>query len=198
MVHLHGVFAPSWVLLFVAQPLFVRYAALRTHKRFGRVALPLAVGVAVSMLPAGVFQATRGAAAGSGPTGISGLLGVLALAILFAALVAAGIVARRDRDSRARWLLLATLVAIRPTLFRFRHWLPDATSPDIWFGVVLSYGWIVVAMLRDKLSRGAVHPGLLFGGGAVILEQSLEVVALDTLPWRVTAQLLYDWLQGML
>ena len=53
-------------------------------------------------------------------------------------------------------------------------------------------------MLRDKLSRGAVHPVLLVGGGAVILEQSLEVVAFDTHPWRATAQLLYDWLQGML
>ena len=63
-----------------------------------------------------------------------------------------------------------------------RHLFPQVARPDIWFGVVLFYGWIVVAMLRDKLSRGAVHPVLRFGGGAVILEQSLEVVTLDTLP----------------
>ena len=53
-------------------------------------------------------------------------------------------------------------------------------------------------MLRDKRLRGAGHPVLLFGGGAVILERSLEVVAFDTHPWFATAQLLYDWLQGML
>lgn len=198
VVHLHGAFALSWVLLFLAQPMLVRYGALRLHRRIGRIGLPLAIGVAVTMLPAGVFQATRDAAAGAGPIGISTLLGVLTSGIIFVALVAAGIAARRDREAHPRWLLLATLIVIWPAWFRLRHLFPQVPRPDIWFGVVLSYSWIVVAMLRDKLSRGAVHPVLLFGGGAVILEQSLEVVAFDTPPWRATAQLLYDWLQGML
>ena len=140
VVHQHGAFALSWVLLFGAQPLFVRYGALRSHTSIGRVALPLA-------------------------------LGVLTSGILFVALVTAGIVARRDRESHARWLLLATPVVIWPAWFRFRHWFSDVPRPDIWFGVVLSFSWIVVAMLRDKLVRGSVHPVLLFGGSAVILEQ---------------------------
>lgn len=192
VVHLHGAFALSWVLLFVAQPLLVRYRAIQLHRRIGHVGLPLAIGVVVTMLPAGVFQATRDAAAGAGPTGISGLLGVLTSGILFVALVAAGIITRRDREAHARWLLLATLVVIWPAWFRFRHWFPAVPRPDVWFGVILAFSWIVVAMIRDKLARGTVHPVLLLGGSAVILEQSLELLAFDTPWWRAAAAALYE------
>ena len=36
--------------------------------------------------------------------------------------------------------------------------------------------WIVVAMLRDELARGTVHPAFLFGGVALVVEQALEVL----------------------
>ena len=148
------------------------------------------------MLPAGVFQVTRDVAAGAGPTGISAMLGVLTSGIIFVALVAAGIAARRDREAHPRWLLLATLFVIWPAWFRFRHWFPQVPRPDIWFGAVLSNSWLVVAMLRDKRSRGAVHPVLLYGGGAVIAETTFELLAFDTPWWRAAAQLLYGWLSG--
>ncbi|QJR34626.1 hypothetical protein [Gemmatimonas groenlandica] len=196
VVHLHGALAMTWVLLFLTQPLLVRYGALSTHRRIGRLGVPLAIGVAVTMLPAGVFQATRDAAAGAGSTGISAMLGVLTSGLLFVALVVAGIMSRRDREAHARWLLLATLVVIWPAWFRFRHWFPAVPRPDIWFGVVLSYTWIVVAMLRDWRARGSVHPVLLYGGGAVIAEQVFEVLSFDSAWWREAAQLLYGALHG--
>jgi hypothetical protein len=71
--------------------------------------LPLAIGIAVSMIPAGFYQATREVAAGARPTGISTQLGVVPSGGLFAVLVAAGIITRKKRDAHARWLLLATL-----------------------------------------------------------------------------------------
>jgi len=125
-VHVHGALAFAWVLLFVAQPLLVRWGRLGWHRRVGRAGLPLAVGVAVTMVPAGVFQATRDAAAGGGP--------------------------------------------------------------DV---------WIVVAMVHDRLTRGAVHPVPAWAGSAVILEQSFEVFAFDTPLWRSIAQKLYGWLRSI-
>ncbi len=56
VVHLHGAFAASWVLLFAVQPLLVRWGGLRWHRRIGWIAIPVAVGVAVTMIPAGLFQ----------------------------------------------------------------------------------------------------------------------------------------------
>jgi hypothetical protein len=198
VIHIHGTLALLWVLLFVAQPLLVRWGRLRWHRRIGYAALPLAVGVALTMIPAGVFQATREAAAGGGSTAISSLLGTVTSALMFVALVAAGIAAApRNREAHARWLLLATLVVLWPAWFRFRHWFPSVPRPDIWFAVVLADVWIVVAMARDWHVRGAVHPVLAWAGSAVILEQSFEVLAFDTPLWRNIALVLYGWLRSI-
>lgn len=168
---------------------------MRWHRQLGRAGLPLAIGVALTMIPAGFFQATRDAAAGDGPTGISGFLGVFTSGALFVALVAAGIVARRDREAHARWLLLATLVVAWPAWFRFRHYFPGVPRPDLWFAVVLAYVWIPVAVVRDRVTRGYVHPVLVWGGLAVIAEQSFEVWAFDSPWWRALAHVLYGWMQ---
>lgn len=195
-VHVHAIFATAWVLLFIAQPLLVRWRRLSWHRKLGRIGLPVAAGVAITMIPAGFYQATREAAAGAGPTGISSFLGVFTSGALFVALVAAGIVARRNREAHARWLLLATLVVAWPAWFRLRHYFPDVPRPDIWFAVVLAYVWIPVAMVRDRMTRAAVHPVLAYGGLVVIAEQSLEVMMFDSPWWRAIANTLYTWMQN--
>ena len=195
ILHIHGAFALAWVLLFVAQPLLIRWHALHIHRRFGYLGIPLALGVAVTMIPAGLHQVTRDVAAGVGPSAISSLLGVITSALMFVALVVAGVIARRDREAHPRWMLLATLLVIWPAWFRFRHWFPQVPRPDIWFGFVLAMAWVAVAMARDLVARGAVHPVLLFAGSALIAEQSLEVMTFDSPWWQATAAVLYDWLQ---
>lgn len=194
VVHLHGALAFAWVLLFAVQPLLVRWRQLRWHRRLGWVGPPLAIAVAVTMIPAGVFQVRRDVAAGAGPAGVSAILGIFTSGALFVALVAAGIRARRDREAHARWLLLATLVVIWPAWFRFRHWLPGIPRPELWLALVLADAWIVVAMLRDRLARGAVHPVLAWGGAGVILAQTAETLAFDRPWWRATAATVWSWL----
>jgi len=196
VVHIHGAFAVAWVLLFAVQPLLVRLGRVGWHRRIGRVGLPLALGVALTMLPAGMVQVTREVNAGAGPTGISGIVGIVTAAMIFVALVAAGVSARRNKEAHARWLLLATLVVIWPAWFRFRHWFPDVPRPDIWFATVLAYVWIVAAMVRDRIVRGAVHPVLAWAGTGIIVEQSLEALAFDTPPWRAVARWIYALLRA--
>jgi hypothetical protein len=55
--------------------------------------------------------------------------------------------------------------------------------------------WVVVAIIRDRFVRGAVHPVLLFAGGGLILEQSFELLVFDTPFWRATAEALFEWLR---
>jgi hypothetical protein len=195
ILHVHGAFALGWVLLFIAQPLLVRWRAFSAHRALGYVGVALALAVAGTMVPAGLYQAVRDADAGLGTVAISSLLGVVTSAILFMALVAAGVVARRDREAHSRWLLLATLLVIWPAWFRFRHWFPNVPHPDLWFGVVLPMAWVMIAIIRDRVVRGAVHPVLLFAGSGLILEQGFELFAFDTPLWRATAGALFVWLR---
>jgi hypothetical protein len=195
-VHVHGAFAMAWVLLFIAQPLLVRWQGVGWHRLIGRAGLPIAVGTALTMIPAGLFQVNRDVAAGGGPTAVSAIPGVFTSGALFVALVAAGIMSRRNREAHARWLLLATLVLIWPAWFRWRHWFPSVPQPEIWFAFVLADAWIIVAMARDRIVRGAVHPVLKWGGLAVIAEQSLEVLLFDSPLWRTAAHVMYGWLVG--
>jgi hypothetical protein len=195
ILHVHGAFALAWVLLFVAQPLLIRRGAYRVHRALGYVGLPLALAVAGTMIPAGLHATIRDVQGGVGPVAISSLLGVVTSAILFVALVIAGVVARRDREAHPRWLLLATLLVVWPAWFRFRHWFPKVPNPELWFGVVIPMTWVVVAIIRDRFVRGAVHPVLLFAGGGLILEQSFELLVFDTPFWRATAEALFEWLR---
>ncbi len=192
IIHAHGALALAWVLLFAAQTLLVRSGRVGWHRRIGYVGFPLAMGVALTMLPAGMVQVIRDVNNGAGATGISSIVGVVTSAMLFVVLVAAGVRARRDKEAHARWLLLATLFVIWPAWFRFRHWFPGVPRPDIIFGIVLAFVWIVVAMVRDRVVRGAVHPVLAWAGTGIIIEQSLETLAFDSPAWRVVAQWIYD------
>jgi len=195
ILHVHGALALAWALLFVAQPLLIRLGFFSAHRALGYVGLPLSLAVAGTMIPAGLYATSRDVQAGLGPDAISSLLGVITSAVLFVALVTAGVVARRDREAHPRWLLLATLLVVWPAWFRFRHWFPQFPQPELWFGVVLPMAWVVVAIIRDRFVRGAVHPVLLFAGTGVILEQGFEFFAFDTPLWRATAGALYAWLR---
>ena len=62
-------------------------------------------------------------------------------------------------------------------------------------GLVLAFVWIVAAMVRDRVVRGAVHPVLAWAGTGIIVEQSLETLMFDSPPWRVVAQWIYDLLR---
>ena len=44
------------------------------------------------------------------------------------------------------------------------------------------------------MAHGTVHRVLAWEGTAVIIEQSLEMLAFYTAGWHATAQLLYGWL----
>lgn len=192
-VHVHGALALTWVLLFLTQTVLLRTHAARWHRRIGVVGLPLALAVASSMVPAGMVQVAREIKAGADA---SSMLGVVTTGVIFAALVTAGILARRDREAHARWMLLATLHLVWPAWFRVRHYFPTVPQPEVWFGFVLPYLWIGVAAARDYRVRKSVHPVFRWGGTAVVVEQGLELLAFGSPWWRATAEGLYAWLNG--
>jgi len=192
ILHIHGALAMAWVLLFALQPMLIRMRHVNWHRRVGQLGVPLAVAVAITMIPAGVVQVRRELSQGFGDVAISSILGVCTSGLMFVLLVVAGYVQRRQRDAHPRWMLLATLVVIWPAWFRFRHWMPWVPNPEFWLAFVLADVWILVAMLHDRLTRGAVHPVLLWGGLVVIAEQGAEVFLFDSLWWRAAAHAVWS------
>jgi hypothetical protein len=111
---------------------------------------------------------------------------------IFLGLVAAAVVLRKKPDWHKRLMLLATIAVLWPAWFRFRHFMPWVPQPEILLAVVLADSLIAVAMLRDKLKFGQVHPAYWLFGVGLIAEHMAEAMLFDSLAWRSFAQAAYS------
>ncbi len=192
-IHLHGAFAFSWVILFVIQTSLIHFKNYRLHMRLGILGVFIALGTAITMLPAGVFQVEN---EGSGETAISTIVGVCTSAVIFLILVLAGIIFRKNSAAHKRLMLLATIEVLWVAWWRFRHYFPPVPHTDIWFGVVLPDSLIVIAWIWDKLVNGKVHPVLAYVGAFMIAEDVFEVITFDNAAWRSLGKLIYGLLSA--
>lgn len=191
-IYLHAGFVFGWVLLFLIQSLLIQNKKYKTHISIGRYAAFVAVGAAVSIIPAALYQCERELKEGLGQTAISPILGSLASATMFLALVTLGIVYRKKSQVHKRLMLLATILLIWPAWFRWRHYFPSVERPDIWFAVVLSDSLIIVAFVWDWIKNKRIHPALLYGGLFIIAENCMEILLFDSAGWRAAANGVYN------
>ncbi|PKA84280.1 hypothetical protein ATE92_2461 [Ulvibacter sp. MAR_2010_11] len=194
IIYVHGILAFCWVFLYFTQAFLIRKNRYLTHKRLGIIGLIIAIGIAVTMIPAGKFQVEKELAMGFGDSAISAILGVFISALMFLLLVFYGIYKRRVPQTHKRVMLLALLVLLWPAWFRFRHYFPSIPNPEIWFAVVLADSFIVISMFWDKIANGKIHPAFLYIGTFIIVEHIFEVLMFDSSNWRVIAKTLYGWL----
>jgi hypothetical protein len=195
-IHIHGAFAFAWVIFYVLQTFFIHKRSIRTHRSLGWVGAFIAVGIAVTMLPAGLFQVERELKSGLGETAVSGILGTVTSALIFITLVGAGFYYRRKPEVHKALMLLATIFVLWPAWFRFRHFFPSVPRPDIWFGLILSDSFIVIAWIIDWRSRGKLNRTLFYVGALLIVETTCEVLMFDTPGWRIVAQGVHAMLDG--
>ena len=188
--HVHGALLLGWLLLTVVQTQLAP-RRLSAHRTLGWTAVVLAPLVAASTIAIGREAATRGLARGDGPIAISGFLGSVTAPLIFLLLVVAAITLRRDGPWHKRLMLVATVAMLWPAWFRWRHFLPGLPRPEITLSLILADLPIVIAMVRDRVRFGAVHPAYLFAGLGLIAEQTFETLAFDTPAWRHVAGTLY-------
>ena len=194
-IYLHASFVFGWVLLFLIQSLLIQNKKYKTHIFIGRYAALVALGAAVSIIPAALYQCERELKEGLGQNAISPILGSLASATMFLALVTLGIVYRKKPPMHKRLMLLATILLIWPAWFRWRHYFPSVERPDIWFAVVLSDSLIIVAFIWDWIKNKRIHPALLYGGLFIIAENCMEILLFDSAGWRAIANAIYNFLK---
>jgi hypothetical protein len=194
IAHVHGLLFFAWVALAVLQPLLVHRARPNLHRRIGWAALPLALAMAASGVGVGIYAVQRDLEAGMGDFAFSSLPGVLFAMAIFVGLVVGAIALRKKPDWHKRLMVLATIAVLWPAWFRFRHFMPWVPRPEIFLALVLADSLVLIAMARDRLKFGQVHPAYWIFGVGLILEHVAEALLFDTLGWRSFAQAAYAYL----
>jgi len=192
IIHIHGAFAFTWILLFLIQTLLIHSGKHTVHQTIGIFGFMIAIGVSVTMILVGKYVVSRDLGRGLSDFAYSSLPGVVASSIMFLGLVLLGVMNRRKWTSaHKRFMLLATILVLWPAWFRFRHYFPTVPRPDIWFALVLADSLIVIAWIWDKLRNGSIHPVLKWAGLFIIAEQTFEVFAFDSPAWRTIGKWLF-------
>ena len=185
LVHLHGALFTSWIVLFIVQTSLVATHRVALHRRLGVGGAVLAA----AMVGVGTTIAIRTAARGAAPPGVPPLA-FLAIPIfdmaLFATLVIAALVMRRNKEAHKRLMLLAYISIIVAAVAR----LPGVLSPGplAFFG--FGYLFMVIAAIYDLVSRGRVHKAYLWGGSLMVVSVPLRLFVSGTAAWRAFAEFL--------
>ena len=182
VVHLHGAMMLGWLLLFIAQAWRVRQRRMPQHRRWGWIGAGLCVAIMASGVGVGHFATIRDLAAGGGDFALGQFVNILIEMLLFGALVGAAVALRRDGESHKRLLLLATISALAPAWLRFRHLFPAVPHPFVAFSIVAD-ALLLVAIARDWVVLGRVHPAYLWAGGAMVAVHAIELLAITSPPW---------------
>lgn len=192
VVMLHGAAFFAWMLLFTTQAALVPAGRWRFHRQLGLASVPLALLMVASCIAVGAMLARAELAGRAENGGIDGFVGVVGAMLVFSLLYVAALLQRQRPEVHKRLMFLAMVAILWPAWFRFRHYFPDVPRPEITFGLLASDAVIAVAMLRDRLRFGRVHPVLLWVGTALFLEHVLELALFGTPAWRALSL----WLLG--
>jgi len=183
ILYIHGAFAFGWLCLFFTQASLIRYDNFRLHKTLGILGIFVAIGTALTMLPAGIYQVQTELKSGNGEASYSSMIGVTSSAFMFLSMVIAGLLTRKKPQIHKRLMLLATILLLWVAWFRFRHYFPSIPRGDIWFGLVLPNTLIIASWIWDKRVNGRVNPVLGWVGALIIAEQTIETFMFDSSVW---------------
>ena len=192
-VHIHGAVFTAWMLLFIAQPALVRADRRDLHRRLGVVGVALAILMVWIGIPAAIGVVARFEASGFRPAGLAPIaflayeLGVL---LQFAVLVALAICFRRRPDWHKRLMLLATITILPPAVARFHLENYGVTVPHA--ATLLSYGFVVIAVVHDFVRMRRVHSVYIWGGLAMLVWMYLRVAIGKSDAWQPIGR----WLIG--
>jgi hypothetical protein len=98
-------------------------------------------------------------------------------------LVGAGFYLRRSPAAHKRLMLLATLAVLTAAIARLPYVLP--LGPLAYFGFTDLL--VVVAMAYDRVTRGRVHPALVWGGLFLVVSQGVRLAVSGTAWWLAVA-----------
>jgi len=178
LIVLHGILNTLWFALFLVQTLLVARARTDIHRRLGVLGAALAIAIVL----VGTLTTIKGLR--DSPVtpqfdgGVFFLGATLPSFVLFGALVAAAIVFRRRPETHKRLMLLASIKLMSAGLDRIFGFNFSGPVPDFIVQTQVATDiFIIAAVLYDLRTRRRLHPALIWGGAAIVLQPLLLVVA---------------------
>lgn len=184
-VHIHGALFTTWMLLFIAQTALIAARRVAVHRRLGIFGAVLAAAMIVAGTRVAIQAAGRGQPVG-GIDALAFLVIPLFDMVLFATFTIAALLARRDKESHKRLMLLAFVSIVVAAVARLPGIL--ALGPPAFFGATLLF--VVAGVAYDVFSRGRVHPVYVWGGALIVLSIPLRLAISTTEAWRAFARML--------
>jgi len=160
-VHLHGLSATAFVLLFLVQTALIGQRRVALHRRLGTGTVVVAVLLFVSAFPAGIAMAH---VRGDTDLAVARLAAPFVTAPVFIVLVAAAVVYRRRPQVHKCLMLFAAIEAVTPALGRLP--ILDAYLPASFF--VTGILFLLAVLVHDWWTNGRVPAATVWGGGLVL------------------------------
>lgn len=195
VIHVHGALLFGWLVFLITQATLVKTGNLLLHRRAGWLGFFLSIAIVLSGILVGLFAARRDLAATGETWPYGAFVNIVIEMALFGALVGAAITLRRDPESHKRLLVLATISALGPAWFRFRHFMPFVPNPLVSFSVVAD-SVLLLLVARDWIVRRRVHPVYIWAGGAMVVVHTIELVAADHQLWLIIGRWLLQTSAG--
>ncbi|SRR5579871_520924 len=175
----HGVAFTAWVTLCAAQVLLVATGRSALHRRAGRVAFVLAPIMVVLGLIVSGYATRHGFHDVVVPSATASIVPLSDIA-LFAAFVAAALLARRRPQTHKRWMLLAMIAIAEAGWARIAAVNP--ASLPLWISTELVLLLPIIAW--DLWRSGRLHVATLWGSIAIVGVFSLRYWVGATPAWH--------------
>ncbi len=192
IIHIHAALVFGWLLFLIVQISLVQRRRILTHRQLGWVGAALATALVASGVLVGLYATRRDLAGSSDEAVLGQFVNILIEMLLFGSLVAAAIYSRRDKESHKRFLILATISALGPAWFRFRHIFPAVPHPIVTWSLIAD-SLLLLVIARDWLTMKRVHPVYLWAGSVMVAVHMLELFAYRSAPWIWLSR----WLLGV-
>lgn len=184
-LHLHGLVAATWILLFVIQTVLVDRNLMGYHRYLGVFGALVAVLLGTSAILVSIDITISD---GRTAEAINRLGLVFVVALTFLLLVCMGIWFRRNPVSHKRFMLLATIQAATPAIGRFP--IPEPFLIPCALSVILSL--LVSLIIYDLRTLRRVHSATLFGVTLIVLSMPGRILIGTTELWTRFATLILD------
>jgi uncharacterized membrane protein YozB (DUF420 family) len=186
LVHVHGVVFTLWMLLYAVQTGLISAGRSDVHRIVG----PVAVLVAVAMVPLGIATAIitkQVTAAAHLPPSGPPLVFPLGAILTFAVLTGWAVAMRKRAAWHKRLMLLGTLAILTTPLARIIKFTHLPMMPALG-GMILTDLMLVGLVAYDLRTAGKLNPATKWGGAFFLLTQVIRIALNMTPAWQAFAK----------